>query len=170
MPRDRTFGRHAKHSNGRKPAPMICGVSNCQLGCWTKTYGGEMVTSEYCEKPQEKPADSSRSPEERPPAPIVAAAATTGMSDRPCACTRNATPDESKPAPIARLVEPQMEPKVEDANPVAEEVQGGGRGEKETLPTFFSGVAVGLCILMQMLYVILQLLLEMARGTAKWTM
>lgn len=74
--------------------------------------------------------------------------------------------DTAKPAPVTSPVEPKVEPKMEDAKLAKEkdEVQE----EDKTMPAFFSGIAAGLCIFMQILYVLLQLVLEMTRGTAKW--
>ncbi|PTB66265.1 hypothetical protein BBK36DRAFT_1168882 [Trichoderma citrinoviride] len=39
-----------------------------------------------------------------------------------------------------------------------------GKEEEEGLPAFFSGVGVGLCILLQIIYAVVQLLLELVRG------
>ncbi|RFU74974.1 hypothetical protein TARUN_7255 [Trichoderma arundinaceum] len=124
-----------------------------------------------------------------PPVTPVAVAA-TDASDKTCTCARDATPVEIKPPQVTCVVEPKMEPKTEvkiesNFEPKVEQkvepnvelnVKDAGRfsedGEEEArdekLPTFFSGVAVGICLLMQIFYVSLQLFLEMARSTAKW--
>ncbi|KAL7792456.1 hypothetical protein V8C37DRAFT_380367 [Trichoderma ceciliae] len=274
MPRGKTSSREAKHSpRSRKSVAMTCGASACQQVCWTKTYGGEIFTSEYCEKhsceprpelgvclarkrskdafchehstcqflyckrpidpqygpfssccpyhkcriqdcphaiadptipfcshhdpsiyhglhylhslrsssmeyaprqspPQtpteEKPVDSTKPSEDLPPPSTAVDVADT--SEKSCTCAQDAAETEIKPTctPVTRPVEPRTEPKVESVDAVVDEGKGEGRDEMDKMPTFFSGVAVGICLLMQIVYAVLQLLLETARSTAKW--
>lgn len=48
MPRNKIS--FSKRSKSPKPAPPLCGVSNCHHKCWMGSLRGEMVESEYCEK------------------------------------------------------------------------------------------------------------------------
>jgi uncharacterized membrane protein len=61
------------------------------------------------------------------------------------------------------LVDRKSEVKAEIASPVIQDKSQSFK-EEESLPAFFSGVGVGLCILLQIIYALVQLLLELVRG------
>ncbi|KAL7943523.1 hypothetical protein V8C42DRAFT_359194 [Trichoderma barbatum] len=72
----------------------------------------------------------------------------------------NNTAVESTPPPV----EQTMEPKVEAVSTVTEQGKHQALNENDTLPTFFSGVGVGLCLMLQIIHILLRLLLDLARG------
>ncbi|KAL6867007.1 hypothetical protein J3F83DRAFT_766067 [Trichoderma novae-zelandiae] len=73
-------------------------------------------------------------------------------------------PVQDGPVHVAAPAEQRMEQQVEMAGPVVEQDKPRTWKEEEGLPAFFSGVGVGLCILLQIIYAIVQLVLELVRG------
>ncbi|TFA98223.1 hypothetical protein CCMA1212_010073 [Trichoderma ghanense] len=92
---------------------------------------------------------------------------TPSVKDEPRAPVQDAAVNAITPVPVAAPVDQTSEVKTEVT------ALGIGRDktqtwkEEEGLPTFFSGVGVGICILLQIVYALVQLLLELVRGAKK---
>ncbi|KAL7934979.1 hypothetical protein V8C35DRAFT_279445 [Trichoderma chlorosporum] len=72
------------------------------------------------------------------------------------------------PPPTAASVAPNLDSKVDDVDQVAEQGKHQEWNENnDSLPSFFSGVGVGLCLLLQIFHILLRLLLEMAQKMGK---
>ncbi|QYS98571.1 hypothetical protein H0G86_005748 [Trichoderma simmonsii] len=60
-----------------------------------------------------------------------------------------------------------MESKVEAASYEADQGKHQMCDENDHLPTFWSGISVGICILLQIIHVLMRLLLELVQGVGK---
>ncbi|EHK15340.1 uncharacterized protein TRIVIDRAFT_228377 [Trichoderma virens Gv29-8] len=86
---------------------------------------------------------------------------TTTVGTAPASVTTTVAASSAAPA------EPKIEAKLETVSHVVDQEKHQVNNENDGLPTFFSGVGVGLCILLQIIHVLLRLLLELARGMGK---
>ncbi|KAL7822075.1 hypothetical protein V8C26DRAFT_286543 [Trichoderma gracile] len=93
--------------------------------------------------------------------------AAPSVKDEPRTPVRETTVDAISPAPAAAPVDQIPEVKAEITGTVIEQDKSQTWKEEESLPAFFSGVGVGLCILLQIIYALVQLLLELVRGSKR---
>ncbi|KAF3074868.1 hypothetical protein CFAM422_002565 [Trichoderma lentiforme] len=114
-----------------------------------------------------EPADGTI-PSEHPAASSTAASYTT---DGRRNSTQSTTSGQSAPHPatttVAAPAETTMESKVEAASYEADQGKHQMCDENDHLPTFWSGVSVDICILLQIIHVLMRLLLELAQGVGK---
>ncbi|KAK4083622.1 uncharacterized protein Triagg1_1284 [Trichoderma aggressivum f. europaeum] len=102
-----------------------------------------------------------------PPEDTTTSYATDGRRNS----TQSSASGQTAPSPIATTVaapaEPTVESKVEVVSYVADQEKHQMCDDDDRLPTFWSGVGVGLCILLQIIHVLMRLLLELAQGVGK---
>ncbi|KAL6884970.1 hypothetical protein HDV57DRAFT_407028 [Trichoderma longibrachiatum] len=100
---------------------------------------------------------------------VVVSPASTAPSvkDEPRTHIQDGPVDAVTDVPVAAPVGQTLEVKTDIASPVIEGDKARWSEEEESLPAFFSGVGVGLCILLQIIYAIVQLLLELVRGSKR---
>ncbi|KKP00599.1 hypothetical protein THAR02_07286 [Trichoderma harzianum] len=117
--------------------------------------------------PPQDPVDGSM-PSEHPTASSTAASYTTdGRRNSTQSTTSSQTVPPSATTTVAAPAETTMESKVEAASDVADQGKHQMCDDNDLLPTFWSGVSVGICILLQIIHVLMRLLLELAQGVGK---
>ncbi|KAL6695836.1 hypothetical protein J3F84DRAFT_348108 [Trichoderma pleuroticola] len=117
--------------------------------------------------PSQVPVDGSI-PSEHPTASTTTTSYTTdGRRDSTQSTSSGQTAPCSATTTVTAPAEPTVESNVEAVSYVADQEKHQMCDEHDRLPTFWSGVGVGLCILLQIIHVLMRLLLELAQGVGK---
>ncbi|KAL6804799.1 hypothetical protein GGI42DRAFT_367726 [Trichoderma sp. SZMC 28013] len=132
----------------------------------------------YCN--YSRPSMQHSAPPSPPPSPPQGPVDSTIPSEHPTASyttdgrrnsIQSTTSGQITPLPVTTTVaapaEPTTESRVEVVSYVADQEKYQMCDDNDRLPTFWSGVGVGLCILLQIIHVLMRLLLELAQGVGK---
>ncbi|KAM6488447.1 hypothetical protein HDV62DRAFT_347835 [Trichoderma sp. SZMC 28011] len=155
------------------PSNFFC--SRHEQVTWFNSRFNHSCPPMQCSAPPTPPWSPSRNPVDDtipPEHPTASSSTASYTTDGRRNSTQSNVSGQTVPPPVttttvAAPVEPTMESRVEAASHETDQGKHQMCDENDRLPTFWSGVSVGFCVLLQIIHVLMQLLLELAQGVGK---